>query len=120
MKTKLEIIDETVKYYSTDTSRRGIQKTKIGTNSCTYLTEDGKMCAVGRCMIKPTIDLEGAADDVLADSFHLLKPEYRIEDLNFWIDLQRLHDDCYFWNENGLTKEGLNQVKRLKEEYKDE
>jgi hypothetical protein len=119
MKTKLEIIDEIVEYYSTDTSRRGVQLTSFGSETCAYLTNDGKMCAVGRCMIEPTIDLGGAARDVLEDSFYLLKPEYRIEDLEFWENLQNLHDTNSYWDKKGLTQRGLQEIEYLKTRYKD-
>lgn len=46
--TKEQIILETLDYYSEDPNgRRGMME-----NACTYLSEDGKMCAFGRVLRK--------------------------------------------------------------------
>lgn len=50
--TAVEIINETVAYYSEDTSRRGITYTGFGDLKCVYITAGGQMCAVGRCLIE--------------------------------------------------------------------
>lgn len=42
MKTKLEIIEETVQYYSEDVTRRASDSSGV----CEYYTFDGRMCAV--------------------------------------------------------------------------
>ena len=47
MKTKTEIINETIQYYSEDTSRRSKND-----GDCSYFKKN-KMCAVGRCLIDP-------------------------------------------------------------------
>jgi hypothetical protein len=119
MKTKVEIINETVKYYSEDPSRRGFEPGR----GCVYLTSTGCMCAVGRCLIDPSKGFLGdvpsfcRVDGMPADLETELKPEYRGHDLQFWGDLQRLHDYSFYWCETGLTELGTIFYKRLLTDY---
>jgi hypothetical protein len=118
MKTKLEIIDETVEYYKTH--NRGIQKNSDCLDSCVYINEDGDKCAVGRCLVSPTADWIGDVFDVFSDSETLNKrllPEYQGHDIHFWKDIQCLHDVHSNW-ENGITPYGLHNISMLKEKYK--
>ena len=116
MKAKTEIIEETAAYYNL--SNRGYDK---GHNSCKYFTSDGKMCAVGRCLINPEeqMDSRETACRLLEDSFDLLKEEYRIADLWFWADLQRFHDCRSNWTDSGLSSDGELEKRRLLNLYKD-
>lgn len=112
-KTKIEIINETVEYYSADVLRRA--KGKYG--ECKYKTDNNKYCAVGRCLI----DAEKYKDsnecpnnkNILKD----LKPEYVGHDASFWCLIQRLHDNDLNWCLTGLTETGINFVKSLKQLY---
>ena len=45
MKTKLEIIEETVEYYTTERNSRAVDDNE----DCVYNATDGSHCAVGRC-----------------------------------------------------------------------
>ena len=45
MKSKIDIIIETVKHYNSNNSAR-----KAENGACTYMNEAGAMCAVGRCL----------------------------------------------------------------------
>ena len=115
-KTKLEIIDETVEYYSN--YKRGI----ASDGSCSYLTKDGNMCAVGRCLINPTISMGGTAglfkvNSKVVELEDYLKPEYKGHKTIFWQDLQWFHDDSDNWNDHKLTETGLTRLKYLKETY---
>lgn len=114
MKTKLEIIDETVDFYSEDVNRRAVRD---GGN-CEYLTDDGKMCAVGRCFTKEGLlrykDELGGFNKYM---MHHLKEEYRIEDDQFWSDLQYLHDMNRHWDENGLNENGKEYLCRIKRDH---
>lgn len=120
--TTLEIINETVEYYSKDTSRRAA--TKQG--ACFYFQiSTGNMCAVGRCAILPE-ELDNSLFTTaniflfrkleISDE-ELFKPEYRGHSVEFWIDLQRLHDNNLNWNESGLSPRGKEQVVILKAKY---
>lgn len=123
MKTKLEIIDETVAYYTEDVNRRAISGI-----ICEYLTEDGRMCAVGRCMIAPKQEFKGVCSNIYtyengeAETIeepldNLLKKEYRGHNIDFWKDLQLLHDCNTNWNNYGLSSTGIFLVNELKEKY---
>lgn len=121
--TKLEIIQETVEYYSVDVNRRAINHNPEFRYGCYY--KKGKAyCAVGRVMLDPQEEWGGTVD-ILIDAIgrsipfndKLLKPEYHNHSVNFWVDLQKLHDLPSYWNESGLTEEGLEYVSELKERY---
>ena len=124
MKTKAEIIIETVKNYNSNNTAR-----KAETNTCTYMNEDGAMCAVGRCLTNEGMQIFKAFEDnnldgntsiesfVKAydmDKFNdALKEEYRGHDVDFWKNLQYLHDAAFNWDENGITQNGLESVYSL-------
>jgi hypothetical protein len=119
-KTKIEIIDETVKYYSTH--KRG-----IGTSGCTYLNNEGDMCAVGRCITKKEIgNLAGIGDvsmlDQVYDSKIPFKASYKGHDSGFWQLLQNFHDRDEYWTPNkrngsDLTSTGICRLEILKQRY---
>jgi hypothetical protein len=121
LKKKLEIINETAEYYGADTSRRGVDRGHItGTVSCKYYTDDGKMCAVGRCLIDASQVRDSvtiAAHLFFSSGYGILKPEYRIEDASFWRDLQNFHDNTHNWDENGLTEFGKTKLHILRTTY---
>lgn len=110
--TMLEILDETIDYYSKDTRRR---------SSGIYNSTADRHCAVGRCFNQRYSqlgqNLPGNGTDILElivcneeeslDDFFL--PEYQGHSLLFWRDLQNLHDLDIYWNKEGLS--GLGQVK---------
>lgn len=112
--TTLEIINETVEYYSKDTKRRA----EVG-RACLYFQEStGNMCAVGRCANNPK-ELNPAhffSQLGLSDE-EIFKPEYRGHSVEFWSDLQKLHDDNLNWDESGLSSIGKYQVETLKAKY---
>jgi hypothetical protein len=125
--TKLEIIKETVEYYKNN--NRGISNN----GNCVYLSQNGDMCAVGRCLenpedigIKPkdietkTID----ADFLIADyGDGIFKKQYQGHDPRFWQKLQNFHDTNRFWvsyktkKGNKLTDDGKNHLKFLLKKY---
>lgn len=124
-KTKLQIIEETVSYYSQNTAR-------IARNSneyCVYRNEQGFKCAVGRCMIAPSIDMKGGVRHGITKYNHrkkrnihlelekLLRPSYRGNELDFWADLQNLHDRKIYWDHNGLTFSGEIFSEHLKSKW---
>lgn len=127
MKTKLEILEEIVNYYSEDTSRRAFEGV-----SCMYITPDNRRCAVGMCLTDPNLMKENKAindeyfmvdgdeDKFKPDILDLFKPEYRINEVSFWSKLQVFHDNKHNWNNKGLTSEGLMNYNQLKKMYTDE
>lgn len=107
----IDIVNDTVKYYSEDTKRRA--KTEKG---CRYLTDDGRMCAVGRQLNKKQISIYGDSKKNATFLFF----EMRINKLkglgsDFWSGLQRIHDQDLYWNESkGMTELGLDSVEDFK------
>lgn len=116
IKRMLEILDETIAYYSADVTRRAYDTEQ---QRCRYfIPEGGQMCAVGRCLEHPE---ELAKSDVGAwaiEGLNLrLKPEYRELSIGFWCRLQSLHDTSIFWQLGiGLTERGKEEVKTLRAE----
>ena len=114
--TALELITETIDFYSTDTSRRGVTESIHGHITCSYQSENGNKCAVGRCMTEDALekyyDFQNNVEK-LPDFESLLLPQYQGHDIEFWRRLQRLHDATYNWDENGLTTDGQKIVDNL-------
>ena len=114
LKTKLEIIEETIAFYTEDISRRSVDEF----GNCQYVSENGNVCAFSRCCIDPASlkPYEGYVSNRILSKlgFDCLKPEYRIEDVWFWNRLQNFHDSSKNWNENGLTEKGLECAHDLK------
>lgn len=126
LKTKIEIIDETVEFYSKNPR-------SLNGKSCKYLSDSGANCALARCCTPEGIDkLHTEYETVSAvgvferelekdrNPIDLFKPEYKIDNPEFWSDIQCLHDCDSFWNiENKLTEEGLEYVTKIKQQYPD-
>lgn len=124
--TYLEVLEDTVKYYSEDVNRRGLNLN----GGCVYhgIKDDNTvLCAVGRCLKDPK-EFEsnrwGSVSDFYCDIFNddfipALKEEYQhLTYRRFWEFLQMLHDTELFWDANGITKAGENQVEVIKADLK--
>lgn len=113
MKTAREIIEETAAFYTSENRAKPDNGRR-----CQYLTKDGRMCAVGRCLTDPA-RIEG--NYIFLQSIpnldDELKPEYRGHPINFWQDLQRLHDYTFNWNNEGLSNDGESVRNRLLEKW---
>lgn len=97
--TKKQIVEETIEYYKTNP--RGIE---LNYQMCQYWTDEGNMCAIGRCLKEPKkfenhLD-ENALELTDVDLEQFLKPEYLGHDINFWVQLQMFHDENFNWNKN--------------------
>lgn len=114
MKTELEekaLIAETVRYYA-DPSKLGrpLDKKADGP-SCQYITAEGNMCAVGRCLIDPQYVIDNIASTTLGTLvIHGLtgehfKEEYRGFTFSLWKTLQVYHD--YREEKETLTEEKI-------------
>jgi hypothetical protein len=111
--TKIEIIEETVEFYSNNP--RSLYDLGY---TCLYNGVNGGKCAFSRCCTLDSIfkECEGSNEQHEA----ILLPQYSHIPYNdeFWIDLQGLHDADYNWDGNKLSEIGIKQVNRLKEKYK--
>lgn len=112
MKTYIDVIEETVKYYSQDPNLRSVDHK----GNCLYNGPDGKLCAFARYVENPKSLSEGLA---VNDNIHCLKDEYtHLDSIEFWDDLRNLHDLDGFWDHEGLSSVGLCEVNRLKNTWK--
>jgi microsomal dipeptidase-like Zn-dependent dipeptidase len=131
MKSKLEILEETVAYYSEDVSRRAMYTEiidqedgeDIEDTQCYYKSPDGKHCAAGRMMTEEFLNSKylSEGDSILSllnrSSIPVFKPEYQGHDNFFYAALQRLHDSDANWDKNGLTEQGEEVVESIKRQY---
>ena len=117
----INLLDETVNYYAEDSSRRATDDL----DGCQYLTEEGSMCAVGRCINQDMMDYKQYNNGISVDTLigkltdNVFKEEYQGYDIKFWALLQNLHDDGCNWNENGLTEDSKYDI-LLTKKYIDE
>lgn len=125
--TKEEIIKETLNVYQ-DASKRAQDG-----NICKYTAENGNMCAVGRCMIPGSVikrnGSEIGEEGILMRDFvggvgrisnleEILKPEYRGHEMEFWRDLQSLHDEVFFYEDGKMNDRGREFAAHLIERWK--
>jgi hypothetical protein len=116
MKSKLEVIDYIVDYFSSN------PRSLNSKGYCAYHGENGSRCAFSLCC-KEGVDLsrhEGrAATSVLRiNGFDILKDEFKIEDSDFWDDVQEMHDTDRFWKNGKISEEGGGYVNYLKDKHK--
>ena len=52
MKTKKEIIIETVKFYGDDPKKRSVIRCEVGTLECVYFDDNNNRCAFSKHMLK--------------------------------------------------------------------
>jgi hypothetical protein len=122
--TKLEILNETIAFYNGDVNRRS----KIADN-CVYNGYNGEHCAVGRCMLpefkEQGVELKGnigqglkslaIINDLAFDK--MLEEQYRGHEVDFWVELQHLHDNEIFWDNAGLNVVGENFTNEICKKY---
>lgn len=119
-KTKLQIIEETVEFYSNNP-----RSINAETEQCRYVSDSGANCAFSRCctdegktILHKEYEGRGVGSVLLASKETFLKPEYKGHSENFWRDIQQLHDGHAYWVRNRLTEDGKKQVENLKYIYK--
>ena len=105
--TQKEIVLETVEYYRTH--KRALDVNDV----CKYLTEEGDMCAFGRCVINPSALIEGYYVPAQVDIEQILKTEYQGHDVDFWWELQRFHDVECHWTANELGGQDVSEVGKV-------
>ena len=121
-KTKLQIIDETVRFYSKN------QRCKGESGYCVYWKGPKSQCAVGRALRHPKKykDVKGDflefLDETGENNQNIFKPEYRGHEAEFWNSLQYIHDEDCMWEDaklvSKLSKYGKREVEKLKARYK--
>jgi len=111
--TALALLKETVSFYSKDPAKRRAQGTD---NFCSYATDDGRFCAVGRKLINPrkTEKVLPSKDVYCIDIERRLRMEFRGFPIKVWSMLQRLHDQSHNWETTGLSEMGKESVSDIK------
>lgn len=116
--TASELIQETVDFYSADTTRRSIGSDGL----CVYQAPNGNMCAVGRCMTAEAATENAKSSqsvDELDNLDSILQPKYRGHSTGFWENLQFIHDAGGNWNAQGITDQGKERVQYMLDKYND-
>lgn len=114
------LLDETVKYYSEDTTRRCVN------GRCFYSPKNANNsnsegCAIGR-KISPELQLRLDRQEFtginITDNYNMLPDELKELGKDFLTELQSLHDDGRLWHGvTGLTEQGQNRVKWIEKEF---
>jgi hypothetical protein len=136
-KTVTEIVTDTEEFYGSDPSRRAISYSNFVAGCRYFIPPTGQKCAVGRCLSEDGLawitdhKMLGAAvseldqfledEDLTLDS--LLRAEYRGLSLDFWVELQQIHDDDSFYpdvardKKFGYTPEHSAQLRKDHAQY---
>lgn len=114
---RLEFLNETVSYYSADTSRRAISANE----DCDYYQADtGNKCAIGRHINFQDYKNNNIEDGVLVTDyivFALLPESVRRLGKYFLNTVQVLHDMDYYWEGNSLSDIGKQEVNKIIKSY---
>jgi len=127
-----EILDETIKYYSSHP--RGLSFS----GECVYIAayDESCLCAVGRACIAPRMDWGGSVRYMYrpvgtgSDKISIeneLKPQYRGHTVGFWARIQFFHDQTRYWTDfktepktpfpqlgmTNLSEEGVSAAKEI-------
>lgn len=103
---RLDFLNETIAYYSEDTSRRAIDSLGY----CIYYDRNtGNKCAIGRYInykdyLSNDLDVGHTVDEYYV--FALLPEEIKRLGKDFLKQVQILHDDSYSWLDEGLSEIG--------------
>ena len=116
-----EILKDTVDYYRENPEgRRAVDKN----GDCEYTTDDGRHCAIGRYMRAEFLDTEWKENHgvgvygLSSNVDYYLKHDVRGLDIDFWRDLQDLHDSVGNWYRGKLFTEPANDLSDVgKERY---
>ena len=119
--TRLEFLEDTIKYYSEDTSRRCLDGGFCLYSPINACNNNSEGCAIGR-HLTPKLQLlldktENNSSVGNGKVFKKLPKWMRELGQDFLSDMQELHDEEYNWDEGGLTELGKERVQEIKSEY---
>lgn len=133
--TLVTLLQETINHYHSG------NRSSTNSGVCSYLSDDGSMCAVGRCLkpeyletfheIEENIPSNGAFGSAISEIFEssllvglgisdVVMDEYSDITFEDWRKVQRLHDNPDNWNDNGLSKVGRTFIRNFGEEIYDQ
>jgi hypothetical protein len=107
--SKIEILEIVAKTYTSKT--RSVDEE----GDCVYLSKDGKRCGAGlflkpefnTCNIEMMRIIPAIRKGKVCKEDFLLEVQSHFEDHLFWGKIQSLHDTHCYWNETGLSEDGL-------------
>ena len=112
---RLEFLDETIKFYSEDITRRSVILDKDGDEMCCYRTFDADGNVKSKCAIGRVIPDEAYVSSIESLSvntnsvLNILPKEIKDLGVSFLGEVQTLHDTPHYWNMGGgLTGYGHN------------
>lgn len=111
----VEILDDTVAFYSEDVSRRAVNSS----GQCEYISFNGNCCAIGRKMNDADLNFivknHHECKRFGAVIPNLQTPAIRELPFTFWCDIQGLHDTRENWGERkGLSTKGKIEALRIR------
>lgn len=113
--TRQELLENTINYFNS--KNRAVD----GDGACNYYMIDGRRCAIGKELTEELArELDGNYADSGVIEYEIFErlPK-RLKDMGevFLSKIQHLHDTSIFWNKTGLTNEGKEHVRIIKQEY---
>lgn len=114
------ILQDTVNYYEKNPDRRCVSSTGCRYDSKT-LGLEGEGCAIGRLVTEETREKLDIYPDLAVGGKNfkgnqiadIQWGEYINSNIDFFTDLQGLHDEDGYWNEVGLTDEGVERYEYI-------
>lgn len=123
----LALLNETITHYSENVNRRCVTTNGEGRFKCKYSgttieNSESDGCAIGRLLTPELrIELDTKYGDTIPsgveDIWEYLPDEIKGYGKAFLVDLQKLHDEISFWNNEGLTERGNFHVEAIKGKY---
>lgn len=116
---QLDFLNETIAFYNSN--NRGVGEPGVN-KSCVYsATATSPGCAIGRHIdpdLAKSLDESPTGSGIVNDPVFNKMPE-KLKELTqpFLCQMQSLHDEENFWNENGLSKLGEERVKDIKKTF---
>lgn len=119
---KLEILEDTVQFYSVDPEGRRSVNPDIPPGSqkggrCMYLGPGGRMCAFARMVhqdhVSKLIEYESVGCKQVFKEIPNLKmktPRLNADSWYYWARLQALHDWESYWDKKGLSVGGVQEL----------
>lgn len=120
----LDVLEETINFYSVDPLNRRSVDTDFG--NC-YYKYGTKNCAFARYMNSvdsfiednPEYNGETARSIIATFGMDVMREEVRhLIDVEFWCKLQILHDEKTHWDKDGINEDGIEYANKIKEYIK--
>ncbi len=114
-----ELLEETIGFFNTDKLCRSDD------GGCFYHMEGKAGCAIGRKLsveLAKELDVIGNehdGDSGVTEEYIFEKLPFELQELggNFLSSIQDLHDNKYYWDENGLTEKGKGMAQIIQKNF---